>query len=237
MPWIAYEKITVDYLPGKVGRVHGHGLSREKRGRLARHERKIRRGGDRQVRDGRRRKDRNIRVSRGDGDGRNVSWYKGHSKSTSAELDLLTSDLGSQSTTNILGAAIGLGLEILPTDAATAALKDGNSADRKRRQREPKENLGDKQGRTSRSRRHRHRQDRHRGRQGRRIGSIPTPEEENGDESFNRSPSPLILAVYPFYYPPYPYTYPYAFTMRPLPGPHPQSLSLNKIPSHLLPKL
>jgi hypothetical protein len=28
-PWITYERIAVDYLPGKVGRVHGHALSRE----------------------------------------------------------------------------------------------------------------------------------------------------------------------------------------------------------------
>ena len=229
MPWIAYERITVDYLPGKVGHVHGHALNRET---SVRNETKMG-GADRRKRqrdrDERRKKERKPRVSRGDGDGRLVSWYKGvssHSKRTTAELDLLASDLGSPSlpTTNTsLGAPIGLGLEISPVDAA-AALKTGKSADRERQQRERKENLE----RTSRSRQHHHhhRQDplnRHRGRQRRRIGSMS--DQENQHESFNQSPSPLIPAVYPFYYPPYPYPYPYTLTMPSPPGPPAQSQS------------
>ena len=49
MPWIAHERITVDYLPGKVGRVHGHALSRETSVKGVQEERK-RRSGDRRRR-------------------------------------------------------------------------------------------------------------------------------------------------------------------------------------------
>jgi hypothetical protein len=224
MPWIAYERITVDYLPGKVGRVHGHALSRETSGKGVRDER--RRGGDsrrRETRDRRRRKQRRSRVDRGDGDEKIASWYKGvssRSKGTSAELDLLSSDLGlhSSSTTTT---GIGLGLENLPADAASprSPLVTAPVKERERRQRERKENVGDKQERTSR--RH-HRQDpynRHRGRQRRRIGSIGNPDDDE------ESPSPLIPMVYPFHYPPYPYPYPYTFTMPSPSGPHAQSQS------------
>ena len=248
MPWIAYERITVDYLPGKVGRVHGHGLSREASGRRVRDERKVRRSGDRRKRgkkdrdrDGvRRRKERRTRANRYD-EGRLVSWYKGvssRSKKTRVELDLLNSDLGSHSsptTITSLEAAVGLGLENLPDDAASpgltanansAAVKVEKSADREGQQQERKEVVGDQQERTSPSRRdQRHRQDphnRHRERQGQSIGSIAGPDEKDG---VNRSHSPLIPAVYPFYYPPYPYPYPYTFTLPPPPGPHTQSQS------------
>ena len=47
MPWIAYEKITVDYLAGKVKCVHGHALSREASDRRVRNERKVTGSGDR----------------------------------------------------------------------------------------------------------------------------------------------------------------------------------------------
>lgn len=240
MPWIAYERITVDYLPGKVGRVHGHALSRETSGKGVRDERR-RRGGDKRRRETRekytdrwRRNQRRIRVGRGDhGDEKIASWYKGvssRSKRTSAELDLLSSDLGlhsSPTTTTGIGAAIGLGLENLPADAASpmsplVATVAAPVKERERRQRERKENVGDKQERTSHSRRHHHRQDphnHHRGRQRRRIGSMGSPD----DGKLNQSPSPLIPLVYPFHYPPYPYPYPYTFTIPPSPsGPHTQ---------------
>ena len=243
MPWIAYERITVDYFPRKVGRVHGHTLSRETSAKGVKDERK---GGDgdrrkRETKGGHRdkwgRKQRRTRAGRRDGDEKIASWYKGVSsfrtKRTSAELDLLSSDLGSHSsptTTTGIGATIGLGLENLPDDAAsprssppvaavTAPLKERN---RRQRERERKENVRDKQERTSHSRphHHHHRQDphnRHRGRQRRRIGDSTNDDE---DKNLNRSPSPLIPMVYPYHYPPYPYPYPYAFTMPSPSGPH-----------------
>ena len=241
MPWIAYERITVDYLPGKVGRVHGHALSRETSSKGVRDERK-RRGGDGQRRETRgrqhtdisRRKHRKHR-RRGDGDEKIASWYKGvssRSKRTSAELDLLSSDSGLHSlptTTTSIGATIGLGLENLPADAASptplVATVTAPVKERERRKRERKENMGDKQERTSHSRpHHHHRQDphnRHRGRQRRRIGSPDVDEDKN----LNQSPSPLIPVVYPFPYPPYPYPYPYALTMPSPSVPHAQSQS------------
>lgn len=237
MPWIAHERITVDYLPGKVGRVHGHALSRETSVRGVRDERR-RKGGDRRrketrdkYRDRWRRKQRRTRVDRGDGDEKIASWYKGvssHSKKASAELDLLSSDLGlnSPSTTTGIGASNGLGLEYLPADDSASPTSPlvatvSPAKQRERRQREQNDNVGDKQERSSRSRHH-HRQDpqnRHRGKQRRRIGSV------GNDETLNQSPSPLIPAVYPFYYPPYPYPYPYTFTSPSPSGPHAQHQS------------
>jgi hypothetical protein len=232
MPWIAYERITVDYLPGKVGRVHGHALSRETSSKGVRDER--RRGGDRRRRETRdrnrnkgRRKQRRTRVDRGDGDKKVASWYKGvssRSKRTSAELDLLSSDLGlhsSLTTTTGIGAAIGLGLENLPASPRSPLVATVTTPvkERERRQRERKENVGDMQGRSSQSRRHHHRQDphnRHRGRQRRRIGS----RDDDEDEGLNQSPSHLIPMVYPFHYPPYPYPYAYTFPMPSASGPH-----------------
>ena len=244
MPWIAYERITVDYLPRKVGRVHAHALSRETSAKGVRDERRRRSGDGRRretrdrYRDKWRRKQRRTRVDRGDGDAKIASWYKGvpsRSKRTSAELDLLSSDLGlhsSSTTTTGDGAPIGLGLEILPADAssprpplaatATAPVKKWD-----RQQRERKGNVRDKQDRTSHGRHHRHRQDphnRHRGRQRRRVDSIGSPDNHE-EKTLNRSSSPLIPAVYPFYYPPYPYPYPYPYTIPSRSGPHVQSQS------------
>jgi len=252
MPWIAYERITVDYLPGKVGRVHGHALSREvsgrrvgdgkrgegdrrrKRGTKDFRERERRREAERERR---RRKEGRSR-GRGHGNGKPVSWYQAvlsRSRRTSAELDLLGSDLGSHSspTTTSLGAAIGLGLQNLPVDAASAAaLNVGQSAGRERRQLERNENMQEQ--RTSHSRHHHHHH--HRGRQRRKLGSIGIPDDPDGegdeddeDERLNQSPSPLIPAVYPFHYPPYPFTYPYTLPPPPIPPPivsaHTQSQS------------
>jgi hypothetical protein len=45
-PWIAYEWITVGYLPGKVGHIHGHSLGCETNVKGVTEERK-RRSGDR----------------------------------------------------------------------------------------------------------------------------------------------------------------------------------------------
>ena len=235
MPWIAYERITVDYLPGKVGRVHGHALSRETSVRGVRDERR-RKGGDRRrketrdkYRDRWRRKQRRTRIGRGDGDEKIASWYKGVSsqtKKTSAELDLLSSDLGlhsSSTTTTGVGAASGLGLENLSVDAASP-MSPLVATVAPVKQRERKENVRDKQERSSRSRHH-HRQEpqnRHRGKQGQRIGSIGSP---INNETLNQSPSPLIPAVYPFYYPPYPYPYPYTFALPSPSGPHAQPQS------------
>ena len=243
MPWIAYERITVDYLPGKIGRVHGHALSRETSGKGVRGERR-RRDGDGRRRETRdrhkdkwRRKPKRTRADRGDGDERIASWYRGvssRSKRTSAELDLLSSDLGlhsSSTTTTGTGAAMGLGLENLPAGAASprsplvsTVTAPGN--ERERRQRGQKENVGDKQEQTSHSRRHHHRQDphnRHHGRQRRKVGSGSPDDDE--DEGLNQSPSPLIPLVYPLHYPPYPYPYPYTFTIPSSSGPHAQSRS------------
>ena len=242
MPWIAYERITVDYLPGKVRRPHGHALGREMSGRVI-NERRRRSGGDRRRRetndrDRRRKKEGRRRIHSGR-DGKLVSWYKdvpSRSRRAGAELDLLSSELGSRSSpTTSLGAATGLGLENISVDAASprlaaitaaaAAVKVEKIAEREqeRGQREPMEDTGDKQERTSHSHRHRHRQDSHNQRRGRQIGSTRNRDRQeqswDADENLRRSPSPLIPTVYPFHYPPYPYTLPYtAFTMPPAPS-------------------
>ena len=152
-----------------------------------------------------------------------------------AQLDLLSSDLGlhsSSTTTTTTGEAIGLGLENLSADAApprspVVATDTDPVKERERRQQDRKENVGNKQERTSHSRRHHHRQDphnRHRGKRRRRVGSVGSPDKDE-DKTLNQSPSPLIPAVYPFYYPPYPYPYPYTFTMPSPSSPQTQSQS------------
>ena len=125
MPWIAYERITVNYLPGKVGRVHGHSLSRETsdKGVIRGEKRRRKGGGDRGRRETRDKyKDKWRRKQR------RTRWYRGvssRSKRTTAELDLLSSDLGlhsSSTTTTGIEADIGLGLENLPADAPSPRL-------------------------------------------------------------------------------------------------------------------
>ena len=241
MPWIAYERITVDYLPGKVGRVHGHALSRETSVSVVRDASRRRRrsgggggGGDRQRKETRdkrrdrwRRKQRRTRAD----DEKIASWYK----SVSPSSQKTSAELHSSSTTT---GAIELGLEILPADAAsprsphTDSIVTSSVKERERRQRDRKENVGDKQQQTSHSRHRRDPDNRHRGKQKRRIGSGSPDAGE--DETLNQSPSPLIPAVYPFYYPPYPYPYPYTFTTPSPSGPHTHSQSQSQSHPHPL---
>ena len=231
MPWIAYGRVTIDYLPGKFGRVHAHALSRQTSGREVRGERRRKETTRDKNGDMRRKESRRARAGRGDGDRKPLSWYNTALSRSQAELDLLGSNRGSRSpptATNSLGATIGLGLEISPADAASPRLATAadmsvkkSAQERKRRPGERKENVGgDKQERISRRRRHG--QDLHRGRQKRKTGStrnldVDGQEEQYEDGEDQKSPGPLMPAVYPFHYAPYyPYTYPYtAFVMPP----------------------
>lgn len=250
MPWVAYERITVDYFPRKIARrVHGHTLGREKNSKGGKEEKGDRRRREamdtrerarerekERERERRRRKER----ERDHGDyGKRASWYKAvlsRSRRTSTQLDLLNSDLGSNSspiTPTSLGAAIGLELKNLPVDAASPRLAAASAAaaTMKSAEQERRKNMGDKHERTSRS--HHHRQDPPRGRQKRKSpGDLDANQDKgNEDQNSNRPHSPLIPTVYPFHYPPYPYTYPYpAFTMPaagppPIISPHAQSQS------------
>ena len=119
MPWISYRRITVDYLPGKVKRVHGHTLGREMSSRRARDNTRMRETREREKRS----KDKRSRVGLGDSDGNPISWYNAalsRSRRTNTGLDLLTSDLASSpvTTTRPGAATIGLGLENLSVDAS-----------------------------------------------------------------------------------------------------------------------
>ncbi|KAF8148067.1 hypothetical protein B0H34DRAFT_803187 [Crassisporium funariophilum] len=183
MPWVARERVTVDFLPGSVGDGRRGFRGFDWKNFISSWGGKGKGGGDARVKVGGRRGEVKVKKDKP------KSWYQGVFSSRRASLEMLSNGLGLGSTT--LGARLEAGALGLQLDAPHGL--GGMESDRRR-----------KEGR-HKTHRHGHRHD-HSSRHHRREHKHGHHEHKQGRKHSTSSAQPV---VYPFQYPAYSYPYPY----------------------------